>query len=241
MQPMSKYVSQLEDCKTLNSHPNSSGPSLGNSANWSCGILVKNLLTLTGLLDSSVVSSLSSTQKVMSSNLGAGTFSNWRQSSKQRYTSQNSDKRAYFLPAFRAQNADIWRKSDRKVSSCRPAWQPDVGVLSLLPSIFKFNIPGISKSEPHPRTFLWLAELDRPDNRRECRFAQSAPLLSRRPSLHRPLLAARSHRPVRLVLRRCLNMGIHMQKAILCSWKDATWRGNSREHDVNLSVTHNSI
>ena len=107
-------VLKLEDCKMLKSHPNSSGPSLGNSANWSCGILVKNLLTLTGLLDSSVVSSLSSTQKVMSSNLGAGTFSNWRQSSKQRYTSQNSDKRAYFLPAFRAQNEDIWRKSDRK-------------------------------------------------------------------------------------------------------------------------------
>ena len=52
-----------------------------------------------------------------------------------------------------------------KVSSCRPAWQPDVGVLSLLPSIFKFNIPGISKPEPHPRAFLWLAELDRPTNR----------------------------------------------------------------------------
>ena len=113
-------VLKLEDCKMLKSHPNSSGPSLGNSANWSCGILVKNLLTLTGLLDSSVVSALSSTQKVMSSNLGAGTFSNWRQSSKQRYTSQNSDKRAYFLPAFRAQNADIWRKSDRKIISC---WQ----------------------------------------------------------------------------------------------------------------------
>ena len=63
---------------------------------------------------SSVVSSLSSTHKVAGSNLGSGTFSNWRQSSKQRYTSQNSDKRAYFLPAFRAQNADIWRKSDRK-------------------------------------------------------------------------------------------------------------------------------
>ena len=29
--------------------------------------------------------------------------------------------------------------------------------------------------------------------------------------------SSRSHRPVRLVLRRCLNMGIHMQKAILCS------------------------
>ena len=39
-------VLKLEDCKMLKSHPNSSGPSLGNSANWSCGILVKNLLTL---------------------------------------------------------------------------------------------------------------------------------------------------------------------------------------------------
>ena len=123
MQAKSKYVSQLEDCKMLNSRPNSSGPCLGNSANRSCGVWLKNWLPHVALLHSSVVMSLSTTRKVMSSNLSGGTFSNRRQSSKQRYTSQNSDKRAYFLPAFRAQNADIWRKSDRKIWESLCTWK----------------------------------------------------------------------------------------------------------------------
>ena len=161
MQAKSKYVSQLEDCKMLNSRPNSSGPCLGNSANRSCGVWLKNWLPSVALLHSSVVMSLSTTRKVMSSNLGGGTFSNRRQSSKQRYTSQNSDKRAYFLPAFRAQNADIWRNSDRKVEMRRYRDRKRkftsllCSILSLYPSMSVPVILPSSLSSFSVRTSLW--------------------------------------------------------------------------------------
>ena len=65
-----------------------------------------------------------------------------------------------------------------------------------------YNILGISTPGPRPQAFLWLAELDRPtdrpDNRRECRFAQSASLLSSRlapPSTGLSSLAESQARP----------------------------------------------
>ena len=47
----------------LNSHPNSSGPSLGNSANRSCAIEFQNCQSLSVIQNSSVVVSLAPTQR----------------------------------------------------------------------------------------------------------------------------------------------------------------------------------